>query len=188
VVEVDSTFTITVPRLKTARLLLRELRKPDFEAFAAHNADPEATKYMSGLVDRRGAWRIFASAIGSWSITGAGWWALETLDTHEHVGTVGAFFRESSFLGDATVSTHSTDLEVGWSIYKAYWRRGYASEAAAAGMQYAIEAHDPPRVVAYITPGNVASTGVAERIGMTLDKEIAAFYGETALRYVLDRR
>jgi RimJ/RimL family protein N-acetyltransferase len=182
----ESFFRVAIPRIKTQRLRLREFRRGDFEAFAAHNADPEATKYLSGTVDRRGAWRIFSGAIGAWSLNKAGWWALETLDTHEHVGTVGAFFRESSFLGDATISTHSTDLELGWSIYKNFWRRGYASEGAAAALAYALSVHRPPRVVAYVTPGNVASVGVAERIGMRLDKEISTFYEETALRFVLD--
>lgn len=179
-------FTFTIPRLKTERLLLREFRREDFDAFAAHNADTEVTKYLSGAVDRRGAWRIFSGATGAWAINNAGWWALETLDTHEHVGTVGAFFRESSFLGDATLSTHSTDLELGWSIYKNFWRRGYASEGAAAGLAHALEVHRPPRVVCHITPGNVASVGVAKRLGMRLDQEIATFYGETALRFVRD--
>lgn len=34
---------VSIPRLGTPRLVLREYREDDFDAFAAHCADPEAT-------------------------------------------------------------------------------------------------------------------------------------------------
>ena len=82
-----------IPRLHTPRLLLREYRTADFDAFAANLSDPEATVFIDSA-DRKSAWRIFASQTGLWLLQGAGWWAVELRETGEHVGNVGAFFRE----------------------------------------------------------------------------------------------
>ncbi len=77
------------PRLETKRLVLRELTLPDFELHATTAADPVAMKHMSGVHDRRTAWRIFLAMNGQWPLTGAGWLAIE----HEgkFAGTVGCY-------------------------------------------------------------------------------------------------
>src|SRR4051794_31882456 len=106
---------VSIPRLLTDRLLLREFRAADFDAYAENMADPEATKFVSTAPDRRTAWRMFSSGTGSWIINGRGWWALELRDTGEVVGNVGAFIRETS-----------PELELGWAVYRRFWGRGYA--------------------------------------------------------------
>src|SRR5260221_14576406 len=50
-----------VPRVDTARLRLREFRASNFDAYAENLADPVAMKSLSGVVDRRTAWRGFAA-------------------------------------------------------------------------------------------------------------------------------
>jgi hypothetical protein len=90
---------LSIPRLTTARLLLREFQMRDFDAYATNLTDPVATKFTSGLQDRRAAWRSFAAQTGSWLLNGGGWWAVEQREGGAVVGTVGAFFRET----DATL-------------------------------------------------------------------------------------
>jgi RimJ/RimL family protein N-acetyltransferase len=165
-----------IPRLTTARLLLRELRMPDFEAYAANLADPAATRFMGGLRDRRAAWRAFAAQTGTWFLNGGGWWAVEEREGGEIVGTVGAFFRE----------TDEALVELGWSLFPAHWGHGFATEAARAALGYAFDAHDAPRVVAHITAGNVASIGVTRHLGMKYEADVD-FYGETIGRYAILR-
>lgn len=177
----DAPPSTTVPRLHTERLLLRELRTGDFEAFAAHMADPEATRHMGGVLDRRAAWRVFGSNIGTWMLTGAGWWAIEVSDTGDFVGTVGAFFRESS-LGLGT----EADLELGWSILRPFWRQGYATEAARKALSFAFARHPVRRAIAQIAPENEASIRVSKAIGMTYEGHYD-FYGEPSVRYVVPR-
>src|SRR5262245_50937526 len=94
-----------VPHVSTARLLLREYRAQEFDAFAEDLFDPEATRFMSPVADRRTAWRNFAASQGVWLLHSAGWWAVELRETAEVVATVGAFFRETS-----------AELEVGWRV------------------------------------------------------------------------
>jgi RimJ/RimL family protein N-acetyltransferase len=165
-----------VPRLTTDRLLLREFRLADFEAFAANAMDPVARQYISPVADRRTAWREFTSMMGQWTITSAGWWGIELRDTGEFVGMVGAFIREHA----------PHDLELGWSIYRAFWRRGIASEAAKAARDWAFTARNAPRVVAHIASGNAASIRVSENLGMRYDREVD-FYGGPCNFYVADR-
>jgi hypothetical protein len=49
---------VSIPRLETPRLRLREYRMSDFNGFAAHEAD-ETTTDVRGGCDRRSAFRIF---------------------------------------------------------------------------------------------------------------------------------
>lgn len=171
---------MVVPRIETQRLLLRELRMSDFEAYATHAADPDAQKFTSGAVDRRAAWRQLAAMTGQWLLTRAGWWGVELRATGEWVGTVGAFIRET------TLQRKPPEIELGWSIARPYWRKGYASEAAIAVRDHALRAHDAAYLIAHIVKENTASIRVSERIGMRYEKDVD-FYGEPCGRYVLDR-
>lgn len=153
----NSECNISVPIIHTERLLLREYRREDFDAFAAHCADPVSSAHI-GPADRQAAWRIFCSHAGLWLIHGAGWWAVEEKASGRLVGTVGAFFRE-----DATV------LELGWNTYRAVWGQGFANEAAAAALHHAFETRREPKVRALIASGNASSLRVAGRLGLTYE-------------------
>jgi RimJ/RimL family protein N-acetyltransferase len=167
----DAAPPAVIPRIRTARLLLRELRESDFDAFAQNLADPVAAEFLSGTVDRRTAFRIFLGSFGFWTLRGAGWWAVELLETGEFVGSVGAFYRE-----------RPSDLELGWTIVRRFWRRGFASEAAAAALWFGTEQLAATRVVAHIDAKNIPSVRVAEGLGMTYEGEVD-FFGERVGRY-----
>ena len=164
-------FTISVPHLQTERLALREYRLADFDAFADHLAKPESAAHLE-LADRDTAWRIFSSHAGLWALQGAGWWALELRETGQLVGNVGAFYREKS-----------TVMEIGWNTYRAFWGRGFASEAAASVVDYALQVRREPRIQALITPGNQSSIRVAQRLGMTYEAE-TEIHGKAIGRFV----
>jgi RimJ/RimL family protein N-acetyltransferase len=151
-------FSCTVPRLATARLVLREPRLEDFEAYALDAARPDARAHIGGPLSRRDAWRRFLTAAGTWVTQGKGWWMIE-LPGAGGIGVVGVFRRET---GPA--------LEIGWSLHRPYWGNGYASEAARAALDYAL-AELGDRVFAMISPDNAPSLAVAERIGMRRDGE-----------------
>jgi len=155
----NSEFITSVPYLHTERLTLREYRREDFDAFAAHLADPVSSAHL-GLADRHAAWRIFCSQAGLWLIHGAGWWAVEDKETGQVVGTVGAFFREES-----------TVMELGWNTYRALWGQGFANEAAAAAVDYVLEIRREPTVRALIASANESSLRVARRLGLAYEAE-----------------
>lgn len=170
----ERSYPVLVPRLETERLVLREYRVDDFDAFAAHLADPESTAFID-VADRQLAWRIFACHSGLWVLFGAGWWAMELRETGAPVGVVGAFYR----LG-------MPGIELGWNTYREYWGRGFASEAAAAAMRYAFEVKGESRAKALITAGNVPSIRVAQRLGMAWESE-TELYGAKVSCYTRER-
>lgn len=162
-----------IPRLPTARLLLRAPHLDDFETYAADAADEEARRLSTGVIDRRDAWRRFHSMAGSWLIQGLGWWTVEAVGEGP-VGWVGVSRRETN-----------PDWEIGWGIVRARWGRGYATEAARAALDHAMTTFGAPRVIANIAKANTASIAVAEKIGMRCVGEVD-FYGDLDLRYVAE--
>ena len=164
---------LTAPTILTPRLRLRAFALADFDAFAANAADPIAMADL-GVLDARRAWGSFLSSVGMWTLLGAGWWAVDRLDTGALIGQVGVFRRPID-----------PALEMGWMIFRAHWRQGFAVEAVHGALGFAHETFPGERVTAVISPGNVASRAVATRAGFR-DEGDWAFYGETARRYVRD--
>ena len=66
-------------------------------------------------------------------------------------------------------------LEVGWTLRRRFWGRGYATEAARASLEYAFTTLDQPRVISLIAPDNVNSIRVAERLGERPEGEWEVF-------------
>lgn len=163
-------FTVSVPRLQTERLVLREYRRDDFDLFAAHCM----THFPPA--DRNTAWRVFSSHAGLWLIHGAGWWAVEDRQTGRLVGNVGAFFREESAV-----------MELGWNTYEAFRGQGFANEAAAAALQYAFEMRHESKVRALIASDNASSIRVAQRLGLMYEAD-AEVYGKAVGSYTCERR
>ena len=166
----NSEFNASVPRLHTQRLTLREYRREDFDAFAAHLADPVSAAHLAPA-DRQAAWRIFCSQAGLWLIHGAGWWAVEEKETGRLVGSIGAFFREDSSV-----------MELGWNTYRAFWGQGFANEAAAAAVHHALEIRREPKVRALIAATNESSLRVAKRLGLTYEAD-TEIYGKAVGMY-----
>ena len=61
------------------------------------------------------------------------------------------------------------DFEVGWSLRRNYWGRGYATEAVKACITYSFEKLGKPHLISVIHPDNHRSIRVAERVGERLE-------------------
>lgn len=143
------------PRLETERLVLRGYTKEDFEPFASFMADQDVMRYLSGSpLTRAEAWRNLSSSIGHWTLRGYGTWAVERKQDGAFMGRVGMINPEGW-----------PGLEVGWTLGKPYWGRGYATEAASAAMRYAFLTQPVERIISCIHPENAASQAVALRLG-----------------------
>jgi RimJ/RimL family protein N-acetyltransferase len=145
------------PVIRTARLTLRPHRLSDWEPMAAF-FESDAAKYVGGPYDRRRAWHGFASDVGSWSLLGFGPWGVDETATGAFVGQVGlnkpAYFPER---------------EIGWIVFPAFQRRGYAHEAALAARAYAYRTLGWTTAVSYIDRDNAASIALARRLGCVED-------------------
>jgi len=153
-----------MPLIQTDRLILREWELSDFDAYAAMMADSAVMQFLSLTgtpMTRFAAWNSFAIFAGHWLLRGFGFFAVCERETGTFVGHVGPWRPEGW-----------PDLEVGWTLRSEYWGRGYATEAARAAINYAFEELGCARVISLITPNNVRSIAVAQRLGERLDGEI----------------
>ena len=85
--------------------------------------------------------------------------------------------RRSGFIGvvgleSVSYEAHFTPaVEVAWRLARAYWGRGYATEAARAALDYGFEQLGLTEIVALTVPANQRSRRVMERLGMTRSPE-----------------
>lgn len=138
----------------TERLLLRPPRGEDFPAWARFAADPEAMTFLGGVQPAPLAWRALLTTVGGWHVQGFGMFSVIERATGAWVGRVGPLH---------PVGWPGT--EVGWGIARERWGRGYATESAAAAMDYAIDRLGWTEVIHCIEDENLASIRVAERLG-----------------------
>jgi [ribosomal protein S5]-alanine N-acetyltransferase len=59
--------------------------------------------------------------------------------------------------------------DIGFAFLPAYWSQGYGLEAAAAVRDYARDALDLPRLLAIVSPSNVTSIRLLERLGFSFE-------------------
>ena len=65
------------PLIESERLILREFREGDLDAYARICADPEVMRFLGGQpYDRAQSWRHMATMLGHWTLRGYGLWAV----------------------------------------------------------------------------------------------------------------
>jgi RimJ/RimL family protein N-acetyltransferase len=168
---------IPIPTLTTERLILRAFRDDDLDAYAEICADPEVMRYLGDgkTLSRAEAWRQMAFIVGHWQLRGFGLWALEETESGRFIGRAGLLQPEGW-----------PGFEVGWTLGRASWGKGYATEAAREALRYAFEVLDRDHVISLIRPDNHPSIRVAERLGEQLEGEVE-FFGGPTLIYGLHR-
>jgi RimJ/RimL family protein N-acetyltransferase len=163
--------------LETRRLVLRQFRNSDLDAWAPICADEEVMRYLGTGVtlSRADAWRSMAGILGHWELLGYGMFALESKATGELIGRVG-FLEPEGWPG----------FELGWVLARPFWGQGYAYEAAVAARDHAFGPLGRDRLISLIRSGNKPSIRLAERLGEKLAGEVDLL-GSKALLYELRR-
>ncbi len=151
-----------VMELRTPRLLLRPWRETDLVAYAALNADPEVRRWFLGTLTREQSDAQAAQLQAHIAAHGFGFWAVEALGVAPFVGFVG-------LQHVAVAAPFAPAVEVGWRLARAYWGKGYATEAARAALAHGFGPLKLAEIVSFAVPGNLASRRVMERIGMRHD-------------------
>jgi len=141
------------PTLTTARLILRPPAAEDFPAFVEMMAH-ESTRFIGGPMVPEVAWRSWAAIIGAWTLNGFSMFSVIERDTGQWIGRLGPW-RPLGWPGD----------EVGWGLNEHARGNGYATEGAAATIDWAFDHLGWEDVIHTIGPENVASQAVATRLG-----------------------
>jgi ribosomal-protein-alanine N-acetyltransferase len=139
---------------RTARLRLRAFEPEDAPAMEAIYGDPEVMRHVGNGPVRDP--EAVASMIRDYAARHAerGWsfWAVEELAT-------------GALIGDAGLWASGDEIELGYTLGRQWWGRGYATEAARACLDVARRLHLGD-VVALAEPANTASLHVLEKLGM----------------------
>lgn len=162
--------------LETDRLLLRFLRESDYEQYKRICQDPEVMRFLGGktLTDLE-AWRHMASVLGHWQLRGYGIWAVEEKSTGRLVGRIGLIY-----------PTGWPGFELGWTLARDSWGKGYATEGARRALEYAFTELNRNHVISLIDPENVNSIKVAERLGEKIEGE-TELMGKQVMIYGIGR-
>lgn len=95
---------------------------------------------------------------------GGGAWATEIKETGELIGCVGLNIPRD----DLPVSPC---VEILWRLARAYWRQGFATEAARGALHIGFEALGLREIVSFTVPSNARSRAVMECLGMQMDTD-----------------
>jgi RimJ/RimL family protein N-acetyltransferase len=158
--------------LYTERLCLRAPTPHDAEALYDLFADEEV---MEGLgrepvstVEEVRA--MIEEMIRGWRTEGLGPFILETAATDRQVvGQAGLMIFDTRGWTPSTwakAGSHAQP-ELGWAVIRAHWGHGYATEAAVAIRDWARQSRSISGLVSLITPDNVRSQRVAEKLDAT---------------------
>ncbi len=163
--------------LTTARLHLRPFTAADHEAIHAVYADPEVMRHVGHgahhtLAETVNALRIYGEVLAR---SGYSFLAVTELETGVLLGDGGLH----------PLGGKGPDLELGYTLARSAWGRGYATELGGALVEHAFVTLRVPRVVAQVEPANLASRHVLEKLGMT-EREERTAYGRPHILYALE--
>ena len=147
-----------LPVLETASLILRPLRMSDAADVYAYAADPEVARYVlwdphTSLRDTRSYIRYIRALYRSGFPSS---WGIVHRETNKVIGTIGFMW----------ASGENRSAEVGYSLSRQYWNRGYATEALSAVIDSAFRTLNLHRIEAQRDVRNPASGRVMEKCGM----------------------
>ncbi|MAK65352.1 MAG: GNAT family N-acetyltransferase [Maricaulis sp.] len=172
--------------LETERLILRQPDLSDFEPLCDMMADEETTRFIGGVQTPPLVWRSLCGIVGHWELRGYGFFSVIEKSSGTWLGRIGPWYPHGW-----------PQPEVGWSLNRASWRKGYAAEAAQATLDWVFDTLGWEDVIHLIDAQNVASMGVAQKMGsryLGRDAEVAGFgimaqvWGQTAAEWAENRK
>ncbi|MGW0553154.1 GNAT family N-acetyltransferase [Streptomyces sp. NPDC002926] len=168
--------------IQTPRLLLRRWREDDLAPMAEINADPEVMQWIGdgSVRDLEQTAEDIERWEEEWDEEGFGLFAVELLASGELAGFVGLSVPE--FLPEVLPA-----VEIGWRLGRQFWGQGYASEAAHAALEFALQDRGLDRVVSITRTGHEASENVIRKLGMELVRQTThPQYGFLLSVYAID--
>jgi RimJ/RimL family protein N-acetyltransferase len=167
--------------LETERLVLRRLSGADAGFILGLVNEPSWLRFIGDRGVRTvGDAReyIAGGPVASYARHGFGLYLTELKAGGEPAGICGLIKRESL-----------EDVDLGFAFLPRFWGRGYASEAAAAVLEYGRSAFGLKRVVAVTAPDNHASIRVLEKLGFRFERMVRLSADDEEIRlYALDFR
>ena len=166
-----------LPVIRTQRLVLRPWTFKDIDGLHALWTSPEVRRYLwdDVVITRDVAERLVDSHIATSEHHGIGYWALHVLPVSLAESPVAGFcgFR---FMDDGP------EIELVYGLQAEHWRKGLATEACLAAIDYLWRSTGFQLVYARTDPPNQDSVRVMRRIGMAHEST-----APSTITYVLRR-
>ncbi|HTO96275.1 MAG TPA: GNAT family N-acetyltransferase [Myxococcales bacterium] len=164
-------------RLRSPSLLLDPLDREDYPWICALYADPEVMRFIgSGVRSEQQSRTNLDALLAQAERLGFGYWMVRERETAERVG--GALL---------IVRREGTPVELGFAFARAFWGKGFATEAARALVDHAFGDLRIPLLQAFTDVDNAASGAVLRKAGFRDAGLTAGPYGGTDRRFVLTR-
>lgn len=148
---------------RTDRCIIREMKEGDLDALYELYRDKEISRYTEDLYeDREKEKEYICSYIEhAYTFWGFGTWIVERKEDHKLIGRVGFNLREGY-----------EDPELGFVIGLPWQRQGLAYEVCTAALKVGKEEYGFTCVQALVQEENLASAGLLEKLGFSLQKKI----------------
>ncbi|MBC6445547.1 MAG: GNAT family N-acetyltransferase [Alphaproteobacteria bacterium GM202ARS2] len=160
-------------RLETPRLLIESFELSDVDDYAEIVADPNVMRYLNrdgSSLSRSEAKEYVENCIESERQHGFARYAVKRHDTSELIGMCG--FKQMPDY-----------VDLGFRYAKAYWRKGYGFEAAAAVINYGFSALNLPEIVAIASKKNTGSIRIIQKLGFVFKRHILTANRVDSVRY-----
>lgn len=144
--------------LETERLYLREMNQSDFNSLCKILQDADTMYAYEGAFSNYEVQEWLDRQISRYQKWNFGLWVVILKETDEMIGQCGLTMQPWKEM---------EVLEIGYLFNRAYWHKGYATEAAKACKKYAFEILKADEICSIIRDTNTASQNVAVRNGMT---------------------
>lgn len=147
--------------IETERLYFRELEPTDDAGMFELDSNPEVHTYLGNnpvkTIEESRAVIDFIRE--QYRTNGIGRWAALLKETGEFIGWAGLKLERN-------VNGHDSHYDLGYRFIQKHWGKGYASEAAAAFVDYGFNVMKLEKINATADPSNAASRKVLERAGL----------------------
>ncbi len=150
------------PLIETERLYLRLFEPKDLDTAYFLFNDPEIQKYLSpnNKRTREQLEMLLQRWNNYWKERDFSIWCAALKDDGKMIGYCGLQYFDKT-----------PDIEIVFAFLKEYWGKGFAVEAAAAGLQYGFEKLSRDKIYAATEPQNTASRRVLEKLGMCFNEK-----------------
>ncbi|MBK7408047.1 MAG: GNAT family N-acetyltransferase [Saprospirales bacterium] len=152
--------------LETERLLTRKLVYDDYKTWSAFFDEPDAIQFFTFLKptsseERAKDW--IEKQLARYQEQRYGLQALIDKKTGEMIGQCGLLAQDI----DGKI-----ELEVGYSLFKKHWGKGYATEAAIRFKEFGFAHNQAESIISIIDVHNIGSQKVALKNGMIRGKQL----------------
>ena len=164
-------------RLETPRLILRRFTPDDAQAmYTGWASDSEVTRFVSWPPHRDAAAtrRLIELWVEEYERLDEYNWCIVLRQTGAPIGSVGL----------VRINEAAAAADFGYVLARPCWRRGLATEAAAAVLEYCFAGIGFHRMAAVHHPDNGASGAVMRKLGMQREGRIREAYRDNQGRYI----